>query len=355
MANEPPKLPHATLNKLLHLVRENTEIYLPLDSRTLLKTPLQVGKEIFSIAGGQHWYQGIQNALRNYYQEVTPALDAFKINLSMDGLPLHNSGGTQFWPILMQVHNDPKAEVLVLGAYCGTSKPENAEGYLRPNVTFEGVGRDRTDAEFRSGIYAGGHQKRPSPVSEFYDLNVILDIVVGDRLHAIDLDVTKKLLKGLVLGFLPPFPKWSSYEQEEISFLLSKIEIPGEIHRKLRTLKHLTFWKGSEFSIFLHYARIPILKGRISEKAFYHFTLYYVAITLLSSKVYKQYYTYAGELLKQFVEEFSKVYGAGHVTSNVHNLLHIAAEVNRFGPLSTFSMYPFENKLKLIKDCVPKY
>ena len=40
------KLPNLVLNDLLRLVRETTDIPLPLDSRTLLKTPVAVGKEI---------------------------------------------------------------------------------------------------------------------------------------------------------------------------------------------------------------------------------------------------------------------------------------------------------------------
>lgn len=45
----------------------------------------------------------------------------------------------------------------------------------------------------------------------------------------------------------------------------------------------------------------------------------------------------------------TKTYGAGYVTSNVHNLIHVTAEVERFGPLQSFNAYPFENELYCIK------
>lgn len=73
----------------------------------------------------------IQN---NYFSQVTPATSLININLSMDGLPLHNSGPTQLWPILMTLPDFDPMPVLVVAIFCGASKPENAEGYLRQLV-----------------------------------------------------------------------------------------------------------------------------------------------------------------------------------------------------------------------------
>lgn len=55
-------------------------------------------------------------------------------------------------------------------------------------------------------------------------------------------------------------------------------------------------------------------------------------------------------MFRNFVENYKYFYGADYITSNLHNLLHVADEVVRFRLLPTFNAYPFENKLYLIKN-----
>uniref|UniRef100_A0AAG5DTD8 Uncharacterized protein n=1 Tax=Anopheles atroparvus TaxID=41427 RepID=A0AAG5DTD8_ANOAO len=216
----------------------------------------------------------------------------------------------------------------------------------------DGIGKDRTDVEFRSGLYANTHKKRHSPLLDINNIDIIQDVPVGDPLHLLDLGITRKILKGYVNGTLKPFPKWLPFTQEEISHLIVSTQLPSEITRRLKSLKYLPFWKGTELSNFLHIISIAVLEDKISDDAFRHFKLYYTAVTILSSKYYEAHWKYAGELLKLFVEQFGSIYDRSHLTSNVHNLLHIASEVYRFGPLPTLSTYPFENKLQFIKRLV---
>jgi hypothetical protein len=58
---------------------------------------------------------------------------------------------------------------------------------------------------------------------------------------------------------------------------------------------------------------------------------------------------YANELLKEFVEEFSEIYGAQGLVYNVHNLCHVADDCKKYGALDSISAFPFENYLKTIK------
>uniref|UniRef100_A0A182HXD4 Uncharacterized protein n=1 Tax=Anopheles arabiensis TaxID=7173 RepID=A0A182HXD4_ANOAR len=276
----------------------------------------------------------IQN---NYFSQVTPATSLININLSMDGLPLHNSGPTQLWPILMTLPDFDPMPVLVVAIFCGASKPENAEGYLRQLV-------DELNHLSDQGTIINGKM-----------IDIQLRAIIADtpaRSFLKDIGVFRKLIQGFVTGALKPFPKWSPEQQSQVSALLLKIIFPSDINRKLRSLKYLPFWKASEFGSFLRHASIPILSRYISKQAFEHFKLFYVAVILLSSSKFEKHWLYAGILLEKFVAQFATIYHENHVTSNVHNLLHVVTDVKNHGPLPKISTYPFENKLFSMKNLV---
>lgn len=206
----------------------------------------------------------------------------------------------------------------------------------------------RTDEKFRQNAY-NQHQKATTPLLKIPSLNLIEDVIVGDRLHLIDLGVMKRLLLGWRDGTLGYGTKLSSQQSGKISQKISAIQLPSEIHRKLRGLDYLSFWKGSEFSSFLHYASIVVLKEFLPIDNYNHFLLLFCSITMLSSNYYKSNWHVARKMLEKFVSEYMDLYGEQFLTSNVHNLQHIVDEVERFGPLSTIAAYPFENALQRIK------
>lgn len=78
----------------------------------------------------------------------------------------------------------------------------------------------------------------------------------------------------------------------------------------------------------------------------------FCAITICSSEQYENNLNIAHTLLESFVEYFVDIYGEDYITSNVHNLLHLVADVKRFGILTTFNTYPFESKLFTIKNMI---
>jgi hypothetical protein len=53
-----------------------------------------------------------------------------------------------------------------------------------------------------------------------------------------------------------------------------------------------------------------------------------------------------------FIRESPKLYGGHFITFNVHCLIHLPADVSRYGPLDDFSCFPFENFLYQLKKLI---
>lgn len=60
----------------------------------------------------------------------------------------------------------------------------------------------------------------------------------------------------------------------------------------------------------------------------------------------------AETLLREFVSEAGTLYGNAIYVYNVHSLVHLAQDVRKFGPVDTFSAFPFENYLGKLKKLV---
>lgn len=131
-----------------------------------------------------------------------------------------------------------------------------------------------------------------------------------------------------------------------------KIKLPREIHRSVRGLDCLSHWKGLEFRSFLYYIGIVVLKPFLPSDVYEHFLTLFCAVTICSSDAHANLVELAHTMLIHYVECYAKIYGQDYITSNVHNLNHLVEDVKRFGILSKFSAYPFENKLYKIKNMI---
>lgn len=80
----------------------------------------------------------------------------------------------------------------------------------------------------------------------------------------------------------------------------------------------------------------------------------HVAITILVSKAYNEFSEYANELLNHFVTDFVKIYGKHHASHNIHSLLHLSKDVEKYGQLDVFSAFKFENFMQTIKKMIRK-
>lgn len=122
--------------------------------------------------------------------------------------------------------------------------------------------------------------------------------------------------------------------------------MPSEIHRAVRQLDTIRFWKALEFKHFLLYYGFVILKDVLPSEVYCHFLLLFSAIRILSCQIYIDKFMHIAEtFISTYLEQYLDIYGCESITSNVHNLCHLIDDVKRFGALLVISTYPFENLL----------
>ena len=61
---------------------------------------------------------------------------------------------------------------------------------------------------------------------------------------------------------------------------------------------------------------------------------------------------YANQLLCQFVQQFCELYRVDMLVYNVHGLVHLAKDIEKFGPLDNLSAFIFESFLGNLKRCI---
>ena len=107
---------------------------LPLDARTLLRTPKKT--IIRPIGGGQYAHIGLEKGLKAVIGLYgIPKGSYVSLQFNVDGIPLTKSTGLQLWPILCFVENLPESRPFAVAIFCGAKKPSSQIEYLNEFVS----------------------------------------------------------------------------------------------------------------------------------------------------------------------------------------------------------------------------
>lgn len=119
-----------TVSALLRILKRHHPS-LPLDARTLFKLVGSNALQPKSVPGGQYIHYGILNGFLLKMSEIPSNSHSLSLQINVDGLPLFKSSNCQIWPILALINEIPgKTEPVVVGIFCGQSKPKNVTSFL---------------------------------------------------------------------------------------------------------------------------------------------------------------------------------------------------------------------------------
>lgn len=122
----------SAMKVLIQIINERLDKnVLPQDPRTLMETPQTI--ETIHVGDGEYWHNGLQFCLQHIFAKISSPID-ISLNINMDGLPIFKSSKDEFWPILANIAEFPKQKPMVVGIYCGKSKPTDLNSYLMPFV-----------------------------------------------------------------------------------------------------------------------------------------------------------------------------------------------------------------------------
>jgi len=183
----------------------------------------------------------------------------------------------------------------------------------------------------------------------------IVKIFSMDYMHLICLGVMKKLI-NLWLSKRPVNSRIPSWKCKALtkSLLQVKTCITRDFCRKPSPIQDVCRWKATEFRQFLLYTGTIVLKDILNEECFINFLALHISMRILLSDNNQKLLHYTRDLLKYFVKSFQYLYGAHFISHNVHGILHLCDDYERYGPLDTCSTFPFENYMKVLKKMLHK-
>ncbi|CAG9771293.1 unnamed protein product [Ceutorhynchus assimilis] len=408
------KIKRSAVSDLLKILQKHDSgANLPKDSRTLLKTPRTTN--IKYISPGQYYHFDLTSTLLNAIEADIKKYQ-FKeicIKIGIDGLPISDSNTSQLWPILGCIH--PTSRVFMIGVYHGYSKPADSNEFLQAfvddisiliqegltykevkfNISIHCLIADAPAKSFitktkghtgyfsctkceQEGIFIQGRMSFPSTNSkkrteasfimqenaEYHlgtsillnipNFDIVLDIPL-DYMHLVCIGVVKKIISFWIKGPLQVRLSAAKVNIISKSLIQMKPFIVREFARKPQELQCYSNWKATELRQFLLYTGPVVLYQVLPPTLYYHFLSLHIAIRIFCDEKHDVVQLqYAHDLISHFIQSFIVIYGEEFVSHNIHGLIHIKNDVERFGHLDAFSAFPFENFMKNLKTFISK-
>ncbi len=304
------QITHSALSDLLKLLKDHKcfDSLLPLDPRTLLKTPRYTPTR--AVGRGTYVHLGFQQALNSFLRNAASTPEFIQVQVNIDGLPLSKSSNKQFWPILCYIVNS-NYPVFAVGIFYGDQKPPSVTEYLcefveetlnlcqngfkynnktinfyisaficdaparayilqiKNHTGYYGCSKCvvkgkyienrvvylrttkhlRTNQSFRDKSNPKHHLGN-SPL-EALEINMVDDIPY-EYMHLVCLGVTRKLILLWTKGKRRTF-KLSQKDIQKIDDNLSEVRktVPKEFTRKPRSVREVEKWKATELRQFI--------------------------------------------------------------------------------------------------------
>lgn len=125
---------------------------------------------------------------------------------------------------------------------------------------------------------------------------------------------------------------------------LTKLAVPRCIQRTPRPMSLTKYWKASEWKHFLLFYSLPVLADIVHPDIFQHLALLTSAMfILLSDRITTESLERARSMLNKFVLDYERLFGRNSMVFNVHQLMHLADNVEFWGPLFTHCCFIFES------------
>ncbi|KAG1663595.1 hypothetical protein GQR58_020325 [Nymphon striatum] len=216
--------------------------------------------------------------------------------INIDGLPLFKTSCTQFWPILGRIVSPVLSYSFIIGLYSGQQKPNDVNEYLK----------------------------------EFVEEVIGCKMMVKG--HGGYFGCDKYVQKGARINHRMTYPE-----------IDANLRTDAQFHNMSNADHHLG---PSPFRNFKNL-------GMVSQFPLDYMNLHLPREFLRKGRSLHEI-PYAHELLCIFVSDFAKLYGNDKIVYNVHGLLHLSKDVEKFGPLDNYSAFNFESFLGRLKRLVRK-